>query len=111
MLVCFRSSRGGLLAAGAIVLCTCTALADPLPRSRSKVRVDTHTGHLVRSVVVRSRVAAPKIVSPPTVPLVQPVIEPEPHLVFAPDAKVNEIVDATARMYDVDPLLVHSVIQ
>src|SRR5690242_18600701 len=100
MLVCFRSSRGGLLAAGAIVLCTCAAVADPLPQARRTVGVNAHTGHLVRSVVVRSRIAAPKTASPQTVPQVQPVIEPEPHLVFAPDAKVNEIVDATAKLYD-----------
>lgn len=110
MPVCFRSSISGLLAAGAVVVCASNAIGDPAPRTRT-VRVDSHTGHLVRTVVVPSRPVVAKALPAQSVPAIVPPAEPEPMPVIAPDAKVNEIVEAAAKHYEVDPLLVHSVIQ
>ena len=86
---------GSLLAASAVILCASRVSADPIRRPRNTVRVD-QTGHLVRSVVVAPRPVDKK---------------PEAIIVTAPDSKLNEIVEAAAKQYDVDPLLVHSVIQ
>lgn len=66
------------------------------PRVRSVVRVDARTGKLVRTVVVSQ-------------PL--PVAVDAAAGSTQPDASIAEIVDATAKKYEVDPLLVHSVIQ
>jgi len=66
------------------------------PRVKSVVRADAQ-GRLIRAVVVSphaGQVAAkPEIVGTPV------------------SAEVPELVEATAKRYDVDPLLVHSVIQ
>jgi soluble lytic murein transglycosylase-like protein len=66
-------------------------LSASAPRIRSVVRADAN-GRLVRRVIV-----------------IPPV---EPQASAAPDASgVPELVEETAKRYDVDPLLVHSVIQ
>jgi soluble lytic murein transglycosylase-like protein len=68
------------------------------PRVRSVVRPDSH-GRLVRTVVVTHR----------AVPSRAAATSPAGAL-STQHAAVPEIVEATARKYDVDPLLVHSVI-
>jgi soluble lytic murein transglycosylase-like protein len=59
-------------------------------RARSVVRADARSGRLVRTVVVQRPAAK---AAPPAV-----------------RADVSKIIEATARKYEVDPLLVHSVI-
>ncbi len=62
-------------------------------RIHTVVKVDRRTGRLIRTVVVNRDAM------------------PAKQKVAAPPAEVRELVDQTARAYDVDPLLVHSVIQ
>ena len=61
------------------------------------VRADSRTGRLVRTVVINSKVIPPKAVAsgPPA----------------KPPAAVDELVNRAAKAYNVDPLLVHSVIE
>jgi soluble lytic murein transglycosylase-like protein len=70
----------------------------PAPRVRSVVRPDSR-GRLVRTVVV-----TPRLIQPRVVPASAPASP------GAAQSGVPEIVEAAARKYDVDPLLVHSVI-
>jgi len=70
-----------------------------VPRVRSVVRADAH-GRLVRTVVVSPRVIQPRIVDTPS-PAASPAAAP---------TGVPEMVEAAARKYEIDPLLVHSVI-
>ena len=72
--------------------------ADFSAPARVVVRPDTRTGRLVRSVVVEPR-QVPSILVPSHTP------EKD-----RPAADVPAIVEQTARLHDVDPLLVHSVI-
>lgn len=71
------------------------------PRVRSVVRADAK-GRLVRTVVVSPRVIQPRVVD-------DSVAAKAPALDYS--ASVPELVESTAKKYDVDPLLVHSVIQ
>lgn len=71
---------------------------------RSVVRTDAK-GHLVRTMVISPRVVTPKIVEPAVAVVASPTAEPIPV-----NAEVGEIIEKTAAKYDVDPLLVHSVI-
>jgi soluble lytic murein transglycosylase-like protein len=74
-------------------------------RVRSVVRADSKTGRLVRSVVVTPKVIAPKPVSDDaasSVTIQKAVVN---------DTPVSELVETLAKKYEVDPLLVHSVIQ
>jgi soluble lytic murein transglycosylase-like protein len=75
-------------------------------RASSVVRADTHSGRLVRTLVVSPRAVPGKVVQ------ARPVLPVEPSA--APAAKnssVEQLIDEAARRYQVDPLLVHSVIQ
>jgi soluble lytic murein transglycosylase-like protein len=74
------------------------------PRIKSIVRADTRTGRLVRTIVVNSVRNQPKPVQPP---LAEPGSGSVPELALT----IPDLVEKTARKYDVDPLLVHSVIQ
>ena len=65
----------------------------PPPKAKTVVRADKRTGRLVRSVVVS--------VTPP----------PKAAVEKAPDAPLSQLVEKAARAYDVDPVLVHSVIK
>lgn len=66
------------------------------PRVKSVVRADAQ-GRLIRAVVVSSRAGQ---------------IASKPELVGTPvSVEVPELVEAAAKRYDVDPMLVHSVIQ
>jgi len=72
-------------------------------RTTTVVRADTHSGRLIRSTVVASRVVPEKVVStaPPAVPKGSP----------DPSVTVNELVASIARRHDVEPSLVDSVIR
>ncbi len=82
----------------------------PEYRRVATVRPDASSGRLVRTVVVQPRVVQPVVIK-------EGVGDPEPapirqHLPsLAADASLREIVEHTAQRYNVDPLLVHSVIQ
>lgn len=84
--------------------------ADPGPapvpaplRKVATVRVDPGSGRLVRSLVVQPRVVAPVAVT-------ADAPAPEPSRLKA-GSPVKEIVEDAARRHNIDPLLVHSVIQ
>ncbi|HUS07172.1 MAG TPA: lytic transglycosylase domain-containing protein [Bryobacteraceae bacterium] len=91
-----------LLLMGACASFGAGAVVQPLHKVQSVVRVDAHSGRLVRAVVVAAKPVVPKTVS---------AQDAETSPTAAAGAGVQEIVEATARQYDVDPLLVHSVIQ
>lgn len=74
------------------------------PRVRSVVKADAR-GRLVRTVVVSSRVVPPRVIEN------EPIAASQNGPVNANVASVPDLVDAAARKYDLDPLLVHSVIQ
>ena len=74
------------------------------PHVKSVVRADAH-GRLIRTVIV-----SPRLVQPTVVTASQVVSEPE-STVARESAGVPDLVEAAAKRYDVDPLLVHSVIQ
>ena len=74
------------------------------PHVKSVVRADAH-GRLIRTVIV-----SPRLVQPTVVTASQVVSEPE-STVAQESAGVPDLVEAAAKRYDVDPLLVHSVIQ
>jgi soluble lytic murein transglycosylase-like protein len=72
-------------------------IASQPVRARSVVRADTRTGRLFRTVVVTPRVVASR-----------PISDSQKTSNAAP---VADLIESTAKKYDVDPLLVHSVIQ
>src|SRR6185295_8985457 len=78
--------------------------AAPVRRLTSVVRVDAHSGRLTRSVIVASKPVVPKVIAP--VPGENPAAA-----VQATDSNLDQIVEDAARRNEVDPLLVHSVIQ
>jgi soluble lytic murein transglycosylase-like protein len=67
----------------------------------STIRIDRRTGKLVRVVTGGDAQAAP---NPRVIPILPPILP-------APSAHINELVERSARAHQVDPLLVHSVIQ
>lgn len=72
----------------------------------SVVRSDPHSGRLVRRIQVSPRVLRETVVQPRPVPTIQPSVSP-PRV----SSNVGEFVEQTAQRYQIDPLLVHSVIQ
>jgi soluble lytic murein transglycosylase-like protein len=94
----------------ALGLGTLSAAEPPVgvERSVSTVRVDRASGKLVR----RTTVVAPRVVAPIVVrDAKDDASTPPPPPLLAKDASVNEIIEHTANRYQMDPLLVHSVIQ
>jgi hypothetical protein len=77
----------------------------PPTRTTTVVRADTHSGRLVRSTVVASRVVPEKVVSAAPPP---PPAAPKP---AEPSLTVNELVASIARRHEVEPSLVDSVIR
>ncbi len=75
---------------------------------RIDVRADRRSGRLVRSVTIEPAVIASRAVNlaPPV-----SVTAPQVSFPFARNPKINEAVEQAARQYDLDPLLVHAVIQ
>jgi soluble lytic murein transglycosylase-like protein len=71
-------------------------------RVRSVVRADLKTGRLVRAFVVSPKLIAPKVVTE--------AAQSGGDSVVSANASVAEMVEAVSKKYDVDPLLVHSVI-
>ena len=80
-----------LASAGGLTIQAATAVQDmPAPHAVSVVRADSHTGRLVRTVVVRNAAASKK-----------DAVEP----------RLKALVEQTAKDHEVSPLLVDSVIQ
>ena len=71
--------------------------AGPVRKATSVVRVDPRTGRLVRKVVVPSRDSSVGPSKPSSPPQTSP--------------QMRDLVEQTAKRYEMDPLLVHSVIQ
>ncbi len=102
MRICFILSGMALVALGLR-----GASADPPPkRITTVVRADAHTGRLVRSTVVASRVVAEKVV-----PAAPPPPPAAPKTSYEPSVTVNALVASIARKHDVEPSLVDSVIR
>ena len=102
MYFCFEHKFGACLAlllAGGLSAATAPALA---PHVRSVVRADAH-GRLIRTVVVIPRALQPKLVTENQAG--------EPDSAQPETASVPDLVEAVAKQYDVDPLLVNAVIQ
>jgi hypothetical protein len=107
MQICFKSSWCAgvfLLAMGVETAFAFDArnVAAGHVRVRSVVRADARTGRLVRSYVVNPRLV-------PGNKFVSNAAQARP--LAASTAPLVEMVESVARKYDVDPLLVHSVIQ
>jgi soluble lytic murein transglycosylase-like protein len=106
MSICFTRSLFYLLIiatagnAGAANLVRQTVVA---PRVRSVVRADAR-GRLVRSVILSPRVIQPRVIQSDSGTPRASSVPPNP-------ARVPDLVEAAARKYDMDPLLVHSMIQ
>lgn len=87
MRVCLKiAAMGALLVSAASVA--------PARQARSVVRADARTGRLVRTVIVPARPAAAPSSGPAQL-----------------DPAIGALVEEAARKHEVDPLLVHSVIQ
>lgn len=99
MRFCFRLGCAGVAAAASLIAATPEA---PAAKLASVVRADPRTGRLVRKVVV-AKPTAPKQVAA-RVPAAEPVSK-------VVDAAMADYVEKTAERYQVDPLLVHSVIE
>jgi soluble lytic murein transglycosylase-like protein len=104
---CF-SSRRCFAAFALAVIATGTAFASDARhvgtqqvRVRSVVRADAKTGRLVRSYVVNPRLVPAKVAS----------AHAAENTIVPAGAPLSELVESVATKYEVDPLLVHSVIQ
>ena len=90
------------------ILALSCAVASAQSQNRKVITVgaDPSSGRLVR------RVIQPRLIAPVVVKTAEtPAPNNTPGLQLGPDASVNEIVEAAAKKHNVDPLLVHSVIQ
>lgn len=83
-------------------------VAEPT-RKITTVRADASTGRLVRTVAVTPKLIQPVVIRNGVKEEAAPAADLNSRL--APDSSINDIVEATARKHQVDPLLVHSVIQ
>ncbi|HET8546986.1 MAG TPA: lytic transglycosylase domain-containing protein [Bryobacteraceae bacterium] len=97
---------GWLMIAGAAVALAGNAVRPPT-RTASVVRADSKTGKLVRTVVVQQRVVVPRVVAP-VIPATPPA---RTAAGSSAPAAIAAVIEETARKYDVDPLLVYSLVQ
>jgi soluble lytic murein transglycosylase-like protein len=98
---------GWLVTASAAIALAGTAVPPVSRTTRSVVRADAKSGRLVRTVVVQQRLISPRLVTPVVAgTAVGEAVPPRP----AP-AAIAAVIEETARKYDVDPLLVHSLVQ
>ena len=79
-------------------------VTEPVHKVTTVVRADAKTGRLVRSVAVSPKEVKERVVKP-----ANPGVRPARRL--GPDSTLKEIVDETAKMYDIEPALVHSVVE
>ena len=108
MLFCLKI-RSVVCCVGVAAVCAAPASATNLTRHvpqniKSVVRADSH-GRLIRTVVV-----SPRVVQPKAVPAIE-VVSGSEQAAIPEQTAVPDLVEAAAKRYDVDPLLVHSVIQ
>jgi soluble lytic murein transglycosylase-like protein len=85
-----------------------TAVAPAEENVRIDVRADKRSGRLVRRVTVQPTIIAPRAVTTGAAATAAP---PLVSLPLAKNTRINEAVEQAARQYDLDPLLVHAVIQ
>ena len=78
------------------------ASSEAVPKVATVVRADPKSGKLIRATVV---------VKPKAVLAMPPTAISTATQVSAPAFSVGEIIEKTAREYNVDPLLIHAVIQ
>lgn len=98
----FCSHRVRLSLAGLAIAAGVSA-SEPVHKVASVVRADPRTGRLVRSVVVSPRTVRENVVKPAS-----------PENASAPrtePTRLGEYIEETARRYQVEPALVHSVIE
>lgn len=112
MRVCFKSGTclfllGSYLLAGKGLASAETVPAPTPRRLTSVVRVDSRSGRLTRAVVVASKPVVARVIA---AVVAEPGIA-EPGASLGGDANLQQIVEDAARRNQVDPLLVHSVIQ
>lgn len=86
--------------AGVMLLAPEARAAEPVTRTVTTVRADRRTGRLVRSTVVTTMEAGARETKPRDV-------APSP---AANMTEIRQVIEETSRAYQVDPLLVHSVI-
>ncbi len=117
MRVCFKGGTSLFLLSSCLLAGKGLASAEPLPaptprRLTSVVRVDSRSGRLTRAVVVAPKPVVARVIA--AVVAEAGVAEPgvaEPGAGLGGDANLQQIVEDAARRNQVDPLLVHSVIQ
>jgi hypothetical protein len=107
MRICFNS----IWVLGVAMAVQAGTVPEPTRRVTSVVHADPHSGRLVRSVVVTARPVTPKVIAPQPVAekTTTPAAKEPPPLPL--ELGVPRIVDELSRLYQVDPLLVHSVIK
>ncbi len=94
--ICFLLFWGIMTSAGL----QAASVADGSHAATTVVKADTRTGRLVRSVIVNPKVIPPKARMPVATAGTS-----------SGSQAFDELVEQAAKSYDVDPLLVHSVIQ
>jgi len=100
----------GLTFLTALPIAAADSVAAPADETvRIDVRADRRSGRLIRRVTVQPTVITPKSVNNGAPAQSSPA--PAASLPLAKNPRINEAVEQAARQYDLDPLLVHAVIQ